>query len=159
MKRIAIVSAALIVLTVAIFAIIRVYNENKEINFDEMEMRKIAWDSLSEGEKKSVVKDDADRSAVVDGKKEVNINETDVWKYAEVGLARYKNIASLNTIKVVYKGEKPELDIITKIKRWYLQNHKVVRVSFKTTMDGLLGPITLYIDPDNKEIIGGELRL
>ncbi|KNY26155.1 hypothetical protein [Pseudobacteroides cellulosolvens] len=154
MKRIVIVFAALIVLTVAIFAINRVYNENKGINFDEMEMRKIAWDSLSEGEKKSVVKDGAGLSAVVDGKKEVNINGSDIWKYAEVGLARYKDISSLNTVKVVYNGEKPELDIITKIKRWYLQNHKVVRVSFKTTMDGLLGPITLYIDPDNKEIIG-----
>lgn len=34
----------------------------------------------------------------------------------------------------------------------------VVRVQFRTDQDGLLGPITLYLDPVTRKIVGNELR-
>jgi hypothetical protein len=33
-----------------------------------------------------------------------------------------------------------------------------ISVSFKTSMDALLGPITVYVDPDTKVVLGQALR-
>ena len=34
----------------------------------------------------------------------------------------------------------------------------VVSVCFNTDVDGLLGPIIVYLDPSTKEVVGGGLR-
>lgn len=78
--------------------------------------RKIAWDIMSENEKKSVIND---------------------WHKAIVMLEDWNSVG--------YKKDNKERKF-------------VVSVCFNTDVDGLLGPIIVYLDPSTKEVVGGGLR-
>jgi len=76
----------------------------------------IAWDRMSENEKKSVRYD---------------------WHKAIVALENWNLVG--------YKKDNTERKF-------------VVSVCFNTDVDGLLGPIIVYLDPSTKEVVGGGLR-
>lgn len=88
------------------------YNEIKDAEI----FRKIAWDIMSENEKKSFKND---------------------WHKSIVTLEDWNSVG--------YKKDNKERKF-------------VVSVCFNTDVDGLLGPIIVYLDPSTKEVVGGNLR-
>jgi hypothetical protein len=64
--------------------------------------------------------------------------------------------------KTVIDCEKAEVTLADWKTVSYKLDHKdrefVVAVTFKTNIDGLLGPITVYVDPVTKEIVGSQIR-
>lgn len=134
------------ILMVSIF-VLRLIQSNKEIHFDEMEMRTIAWNSLNESEKNSVLN-------AGKGLSNTEHNEThnpEIWKNSKVEIVKWKDIpmALPSTNQNIFK----------KLWLWYKNNDKAIRIDFNTSMDGLLGSIGIYLDPRTKKIIGYDLRL
>ena len=67
-------------------------------------------------------------------------------------------VTSLWLVKMNMNKREKLKSMIDNFIKWYKKEYIVVRIRFNTTSNGLLGPITLYIDPRNKEIVGSDLR-
>ncbi|MEJ2617174.1 MAG: hypothetical protein P8Z35_19645 [Ignavibacteriaceae bacterium] len=102
---------------------------------DQMEYRKIAYDSLSEEQKATLTTD---------------------WKEAEVEQGNYLLKDNINWI-VFDSGNKSGFALM-KSDVVLINNQPLVLVIFHTKVDALLGPIALIIEPGTKEIVGGFLR-
>lgn len=102
----------------------------------EKEFKKIAYDSISESEKETII-----------------IN----WEDAKITYGYYESGSCENTF-VSNNNERMCFFNLTgpmSLSNW----DKLVAVSFKTINDALLGPIIIILDFDRKETIGGVGRL
>lgn len=82
-------------------------NENeKDPVLSDMQIREIAWNSLSDNDKSTVIVD---------------------WQQAPVAKSTYNGISAYSVI-------------------------------FNTSLDGLLGPITVYVSTSTKAVIGRDMR-
>ncbi len=102
----------------------RTYEKNENVKYHADEIRMIAWNSLTDGDKTYSGQD---------------------WKSAKLELARWKDVPSL------YMGEQ---GLFNDIWLWFKQDDVVVRVIFDKNYDPTLGPITKYVDPESKKVIG-----
>ena len=102
---------------------------------DQMEYRKIAYESLSDTEKETLTTD---------------------WKEGEVKQDNYLLKDNINWI-VFDSGNKSGFALM-KSNLVLINNQPLVLVIFHTNVDALLGPIALIIEPGTKKIIGGFLR-
>jgi len=108
---------------------------NFVLPIDQMEYRKIAYESLSEDQKATLTTD---------------------WKEAEVKQGNYLFRDSINWI--VFDSENKSGFALMKSDVILINNQLLVLVIFHTRVDPLLGPIALIIEPGTKEIAGGFLR-
>ena len=125
--------------------------------YDEMTIKKMAWDILNEKEQDTVVSTtedlfitnslDEDTSQIVLNESLLNI--PDVWKYAVIEETNYKEI----------RLDKHNKDFPFKRRfyEWINSKDLVLRVTFET-IDPIIGAITVYVDPKKGEVVGFGLR-
>lgn len=97
----------------------------------------------------------------------------DTWFICLYDLAEIKNAQDYRQAAWDYLGEAGQKEVVSDWRQarvtladWDQVGRKtddssrdfVVRVQFRTDQDGLLGPITLYLDPVTRNIVGNELR-
>ena len=102
---------------------------------DKTDYKKIAYESLSEQSKSTV--ENWESGKVDEG-----------TCLLQNGDRLFEKDSSIAVQFVVYSSD-------TKLHN----GQKLVAVTFTTTVDSLLGPMILIIDPEKKQVIGGVLRL
>ena len=102
------------------------YVSSKVVYFDAMEMRKIAWDSLNESEKNSILYADKGFSK----SKQIDGADLEVWENSKISTVKYKDIPFL------FPSMKQS--IVKEIWSWYKSSYTAVRIEFTTSMDALL---------------------
>jgi hypothetical protein len=111
-------------------------NSNFLLPAKKQQFRKIAYDSLSDEEKSTLIAD---------------------WKDAEVKQGNYLFENNINWF--VFDSDNKAGFALQNSDIVLTNNQELILVIFNTNVDALLGPIEIVINPINKEIIGGFLRL
>jgi len=116
--------------------IISCNNEDNILNsFDSANYRKIAYESLTPESKETLTK---------------------CWCVAPVRTGKYKNENGSHIITI--DDQNRWNFFITDLNTDLQSNQNLIAVTFSTTSDALLGPLTLIINPESKTVIGEVLR-
>ena len=110
-------------------------NSDLLLPFDQMGSKQIAYASLSEHEKLTIIN----------------------WQHGKVEEGVYHIINKSNSI-ILDSGDKIYLGSISSNVKLN-EGQKLIAVTFNTTEDALLGPLIIIIEPNSKEVIGGVLRM
>ncbi len=109
-------------------------NSNVLLPFDQMSNRQIAYASLSEQEKSTIIN----------------------WQNGKVEEGVYQSFNKSNAI-VLNSGDKIFFGTISSTVK-LIEGQKLIAVTFNTTDDALLGPLIVIIEPNYNKVIGGVLR-
>jgi len=104
--------------------------------FEETKYRTIAYNSLSDQEKATIISD---------------------WKYAPVKKGIY-HLENENIHQLIFSSDDKLIFILNKEDLTLAENQKLVAVTFNTYADALLGPLIIIIDTRSNEVIGGVVR-
>jgi meiotically up-regulated gene 157 (Mug157) protein len=85
----------------------------------------------------------------------VESEELTVEKVAEIAQAHLEFRESKQVIETITNFDNPSIESVDE---YGSESQEVWKVVFTTTLDGLLGPITIYLDKNTGDLLGSELR-